>query len=481
MNKYIGIDLGTSSVKAILCDSCGNILKESSREYELISPKELYFEQNPITWYNSMLEAIKEITENEKVIKGISFSGQMHGLVVLDQNDMPIRNCILWNDSRSTKEIKYLNEEIGKDKLISYTRNIAYPGFTAPKLLWLKNNEPLNFKRIDKIMLPKDFLAYKLSGVFASDYSDASGTLFLDVKNKCYSKEMLDICGININMLPKLYESYEEVGKIKKEVAKYLGINDDVSIVIGGADNAVAGIGMGVNNECANISLGTSGTILIPLNKPFLNNEGKLHSFCSASGEFYAMGCILTASSARSWWLNNILNTNDFLADEKEARNIRQNDVFFLPYLNGERSPHNNANVRGAFIGLTTNTKRGDMSLAVMEGVGFALYDCFKCIKDINIKYLTICGGGSKSRLFVEIISNIFNLPIKIGKNQYGPALGAAMLAMVGTKEYKSIFDITQKIIKYDEVIYPNNHKYYQKKYEKFHSIYPLLSEFYNA
>lgn len=481
MNKYIGIDLGTSSIKAILCDSLGNVLCEASREYELISPKELYFEQNPKIWFSCMIETLKEITKNEKIIKAISFSGQMHGLVILDKNDEPIRNCILWNDSRSTKETKYLNEEIGKDRLISYTRNIAYPGFTAPKLLWVKNNEPDNFKKISKIMLPKDYLAYKLSGVFATDYSDASGTLFLDVKNKCYSKEMLDICSINISMFPKLYESYEVIGRIKKEITDFLGINDDVDIVIGGADNAVAAIGMGINSDCANISLGTSGTILIPMNKPFLNEEGKLHSFCSANNDFYAMGCILTAASARSWWLNNILKSNDFLLDEKEARLNMHNEVFFLPYLNGERSPYNDANIRGSFIGLSTNTKRSDMSLAVMEGVGFALYDCYKCINDIDIKYLTICGGGSKSRLFVELISNIFNLPVKIGKNQYGPALGAAILAMVGSKEYKDIASATKSIIKYDDIIYPNNDtKYYQEKYDKFHRLYPLLNKFYS-
>ena len=275
---FIGIDLGTSSVKVLLVDENGNT---SKRDYELYFPNPGWSEQNPDDWWNAVKECIKDVSKgiDKNEIKGIATAGQMHGLVILDEHDKVIRRAILWNDGRSSKETEYLNDKIGKDKLSSYTGNIAFAGFTAPKILWVKENENDNFKKIKKIMLPKDYINYKLSGVFATDYSDASGMLLLDVKNKTWSKEMIDICGININMLPKLYESYEVIGHISSDIANELGLNNDIIVVAGAGDNAAAAIGTGtVGNGVANISVGTSGTVFIASDKFIVDPKNALHS-----------------------------------------------------------------------------------------------------------------------------------------------------------------------------------------------------------
>ena len=263
---YIGVDLGTSAVKLLLMDEKGEIKKIVSKEYELYFPHPGWSEQKPEDWYSQSMEGIKElISECDKSqVAGISFGGQMHGLVVLDEDDDVIRPAILWNDGRTQKETDYLNNEIGKDKLSEYTANIAFAGFTAPKILWMRENEPDNFNKIKKIMLPKDYLAYKLSGTFCTDYSDASGMLLLDVKNKCWSKQMMEICGVSEEQLPKLFESYEVVGTLKEDIAEELGLSKEVKIIAGAGDNAAAAVGTGtVGDGMCNISLGTSGTCLL--------------------------------------------------------------------------------------------------------------------------------------------------------------------------------------------------------------------------
>ena len=269
MNNYIGIDLGTSSVKMLLVAKSGEILKSVTREYPICYPKSGWSEQSPYDWYNASIDGLKELIADidKSTVKGISFGGQMHGLVILDEQDNVIRPAILWNDGRTQKETDYLNEVIGKDKLSAYTANIAFAGFTAPKILWVKENEPENFARIAKIMLPKDYLAYKLSGVFATDYSDASGMLLLDVKNRCWSDEMCRICQVDKSKLPRLFESYEKIGTVLPSVAEELGLSSDVSVSIGAGDNAAAAVGTGtVGDGDCNISLGTSGTVFVSQN-----------------------------------------------------------------------------------------------------------------------------------------------------------------------------------------------------------------------
>ncbi len=484
MNTYIGIDLGTSGVKLLLVSADGKILAESNKEYPVIYPQPNWTEQNPEDWYNATVYGLLDLLKDcdKSFVKGISFGGQMHGLVVLDKEDNVIRPCILWNDGRTEKQTAYLNETIGKDKLSEYTGNIAFAGFTALKILWLKENEPHNFGKIAKIMLPKDYLAYRLSGAFCTDYSDASGTLLLDVKNKRWSSEMLNICGVTENQLPKLYESYETVGTLKREISQTLGLSDEVKIIAGAGDNAAAAIGTGaVESGNCNISLGTSGTIFIPQDTFSVDGKNALHSFAHANGKWHLMGCILSAASCRAWWLEKVIGTNDYAADENEAAQADTDGLYFLPYLSGERSPHNDVNARGAFIGLSSTTTRAQMSRAVMEGVAFALRDCLEVAKSNGVTptKATICGGGAKSKTWQQIIADVLNLPLNISDNKQGVAFGAAVLAMVASGEYKDVNSACSAVLNKGTTLFPNQDaaEKYNIKYGKFRKIYPAIKE----
>lgn len=485
---YIGVDLGTSAVKLILMEADGSIKNVVSKEYPLNFPQPGWSEQNPIDWWEGVLQGIKELTKDcdKSKVAGISFGGQMHGLVILDDKDQVIRPAILWNDGRTGKETNYLNEVVGKDKLSNYTANIAFAGFTAPKILWVKENEPENFKRISKIMLPKDYIAYKLSGVHCTDYSDASGMLLLDVKNKCWSKEMLEICSITEEQMPQLFESYEVVGTLKEEVAKELGISSTCKIVAGAGDNAAAAVGTGTVGEGrCNISLGTSGTIFISSKEFGVDENNALHAFAHADGYYHLMGCMLSAASCNKWWMDEIIGTKEYKKEQEKITKLGENKVYFLPYLMGERSPHNNPDARGTFIGMTMDTTRADMTQAVLEGVAFAIRDSFEVAKSlgIQIERTKICGGGAKSQLWKQIIANVLNIKVDVIESEEGPALGAAMLAAVACKEYSSVEEAANRIVKVVDTIEPSKdlvHKY-EERYQKFKQIYPTVKELFEV
>ena len=488
MNSYIAIDLGTSSVKLLLIEGNGNILAEHTESYPIYHPFPEWSEQNPEDWWSAVNSGLKVLLngQNGNSVKGISFAGQMHGLVAMDSKGRIIRPCILWNDGRTEEQTKYLNETIGQSKLSDYTGNIAFAGFTAPKILWLKENEPENFKKIAKILLPKDYLAFKLSGKCCTDYSDASGTLLLDVKNKCWSKEMCGICGISAGQLPELHESYEPIGTILPERAKEFGLDETVKIVIGAGDNAAAAIGTGtVGKGKCNISLGTSGTIFLSDEKFTVDNKNALHSFCHADGGWHLMGCILSAASCRKWWIEDVLNSKDYAQDETDAAATETDALLFLPYLSGERSPHNDVKAKGAFIGITSTTTRAQMSKAVMEGVVFALRDCLEVAKSIGLTVTkaTICGGGAKSKVWREITANILNLPVSVPQTEQGPAYGAGILAMVGCGEYNTVQAAIDKLVTLKGEIKPNTRlaQKYNQKYQLYKNLYPLLKNTFAA
>lgn len=483
---YIGVDLGTSAVKLLLMDEKGEIRKIVSKEYPLYFPHPGWSEQNPEDWFLKSVEGIKELTaECEKSkVAGISFGGQMHGLVALDGEDRVIRPAILWNDGRTGEETDYLNEVIGKDMLSEHTANIAFAGFTAPKILWMKRHEPENFAKIRKIMLPKDFLAYKLSGVFCTDVSDASGMLLLDVKNRCWSKEMLDICGISEKQLPKLYESFQTVGTLRPEIAEELGLSGQVRVIAGAGDNAAAAVGTGtVGDGMCNISLGTSGTVFISSKSFGVDENNALHSFAHADGNYHLMGCMLSAASCNKWWNEDILKTKDFAAEQAQITRLGENNVFYLPYLMGERSPHNNPDARAMFIGMSMDTTREDMTQAVLEGVAFALRDSLEVAKSLGIRIerTKICGGGAKSPLWKKMIANIMNLKVDVIESEEGPALGGAMLAAVGCGEYPDVETIAEKLVKVVDTVEPEDELVakYEEKYQKFKKIYPAVKELY--
>lgn len=483
---YIGIDLGTSAVKLLMMDESGKIHKIVSKEYPLYFPHPGWSEQNPEDWYDKTMEGLAELLEgcDKSQVAGISFGGQMHGLVILDEADQVIRPAILWNDGRTGEETDYLNQTIGKEKLSAYTANIAFAGFTAPKILWVEKHEPDNFARIAKIMLPKDFLAYRLSGAFCTDLSDASGMLLLDVKNRCWSEEMIQICHIRREQLPALYESYEKVGCVKPGIAAQLGISPDVVVAAGAGDNAAAAVGTGtVGNNMCNVSLGTSGTIFISSSKFGVDRFNALHSFDHADGSFHLMGCMLSAASCNKWWMDDILQTRDYNAEQAEISKLGENNIYFLPYLMGERSPHNNPNARAVFFGMSMDSTRSEMTQAVLEGVTFGLRDCLEVAKSLGIelKKTRIVGGGAKSPLWRKIVANILGLAVEVPACEEGPSMGAAMLAMVACGTYSSVEEAADRIVKVVDTIEPDPElvEKYNKKYDIFHKIYPVVAPLY--
>ena len=479
---YIGVDLGTSAVKLLLMDEKGGIEKVVSKEYPLEFPHPGWSQQKPEDWWKQTMEGLKELTEyaDKSRIAGISFGGQMHGLVVLDKDDNVLRPAILWNDGRTAKETDYLNNVVGKDKLSKYTANIAFAGFTAPKILWMRENEPELFEKIDKIMLPKDYIAYKLSGVHCTDVSDASGMLLFDVKNKRWSKEMMEICSVREDQLAKIFESYEVVGTIKSDVAKELGFPETVKIIAGAGDNAAAAIGTGtVGNGRCNISLGTSGTIFISSRDFCVDENNALHAFAHADGHYHLMGCMLSAASCNKWWMEDILNTTEYSQEQKLIEKLGDNNVFFLPYLMGERSPHNNPDARAMFIGMSMDTTRADMTQAVLEGVAFGIRDSFEIAKSlgIDIKKTKICGGGAKSPLWKKIIANVLGIEVDVIESEEGPGYGGAILAAVGCGELGTIKEASKKLVNVIDTIEPQKDLVakYEEKYQKFKNIYPTV------
>lgn len=484
MKYYIGVDLGTSAVKLLLMDQEGQVVNIVSREYPLSFPHPGWSEQNPEDWWEQSKEGIKELISkiDPTEVEGISFGGQMHGLVILDENDRVIRPAILWNDGRTTKETDYLNQVIGKEKLSEYTANIAFAGFTAPKILWVKENEPESFAKIRKIMLPKDYLAYCLTDVHCCDYSDASGMLLLDVKNKCWSEQMLEICGVSREQMPTLFESYEKVGTLKPEVAKELGLPENCLVAAGAGDNAAAAVGTGtVGDGQCNVSLGTSGTIFISSENFGVDPHNALHAFAHADGHYHLMGCMLSAASCNKWWMDTIIGTKDYGKEQEAIENLGENHVFFLPYLMGERSPHNDPQARGTFIGMSMDTSRADMTQAVLEGVAFAIRDSFEVAKSlgIHIERTKICGGGAKSPLWRKIIANVLNIKVERIASEEGPALGGAMLAAVADGTFASVEEAAAKIVKVVETVEPDPEiaAKYETQYQKFVQIYPTVKE----
>ena len=344
----------------------------------------------------------------------------------------------------------------------------------------MKENEPENFARIRKIMLPKDYLAYKLSGVHSTDTSDASGMLLLDVKNRKWSKEMMDICGITEEMLPKVYESYEVTGTLLPEVAKVLGFPETVKIIAGAGDNAAAAVGTGtVGDGACNISLGTSGTIFISSKGFTVDSKNALHAFCHADGTWHLMGCMLSAASCNKWWMEDILGTDDFAGAQKGIGELGKNHVYFLPYLMGERSPLNDTFARSCFIGMTMDSTRTDMVQAVLEGVTFAIRDCYEVAKSqgITVEATKLCGGGAKSKLWRQMVADIMNLPVLIPAVEEGPSMGGAMLAAVGCGEYASVQEAVDAIVKTADTVMPDPEAVarYEERYQTFRKLYPAL------
>lgn len=482
MNTYIGIDIGTSSAKFMLVSEDGSIINTVRKTYPISYPQSGWSEQDPNDWLNKTIVGIKKLLKNQKVntLSTIGFAGQMHGLVILDKEDNVIRPAILWNDGRTQKESDNLN--LKKTILVDNVSNISFAGFTASKLIWLKENEPQNFKKINKIMLPKDYVIYKLTGAHSTDISDASGTLLYDVSNQKWNDYMLNECSINKNLLPTIYSANDIVGNVKDKYLKELGLNHNVKVIAGAADNAAAAIGNGVVNkgEC-NLSLGTSGTLFLVIDKHIKKIHEAVHNFGYLKDKYHLLSCILSAASCNQWWIENILETNNY---QKELSGLEEklgnNNIYYLPYLMGERSPHNDSDAKSLFIGMTPNTTKKDMTLAILEGVAFALRDSLESIKETGfiINKTRISGGGAKVKVWQTILASVLNLELEILEFDDGAAYGAAILAISGNTNEK-IETILKKVIKIKETIYPNQSLVlkYENKYQKYKLLYPALKD----
>ncbi len=484
MDLYIGVDLGTSAMKLLLMDRTGTIHNIVTKAYPLEFPHPGWSQQDPEDWRKALMEGIPQLLAgfDGGAVAGIGVGGQMHGLVVLDGGDRVIRPAILWNDGRTARQVDYLNQEIGQDKLSGLTANIAFAGFTAPKILWMRENEPENFAKIAKIMLPKDYINYILTGVHSCDYSDASGMLLLDVAHKCWSREMLEICGISESQMPKLFESYECIGTVAPEIAKALGLPETVKVCAGAGDNAAAAVGTGVVGEGGcNISLGTSGTVFISSRDFGVDPNNALHAFAHADGGWHLMGCMLSAASCNKWLMDDILKTSDYGGEQASVAGdkLGQNHVFFLPYLMGERSPINDTNARGTFIGMTMDTTRGDLVQAVLEGVAFAIRDSVEVARSLGIEIwrAKLCGGGARSPLWRRIFANVLNCELEIPVSEQGPGMGGAMLAMVACGAYPDVQTCCDALVSVATRVGPEAELVasYEDRYQQFRKIYPAV------
>ncbi len=492
MAYYIGIDLGTSAVKLLLVDGAGRVCNTVSREYPLRFPHPGWSEQDPADWWSAVCAGIPQLLAgfDAAQVRGIGAGGQMHGLVALDENDRVLRPAILWNDGRTQTQADWLNETVGRAQLSRYTANIAFAGFTAPKLLWMRENEPALFARIAKICLPKDYLVYRLTGVHATDYSDASGTLLLDVEHKRWSPEMCALCGVREAQLPALYESWQPVGTLQPEAAAALGLPAGVVVCAGAGDNAAAAVGTGTVGEGrCNISLGTSGTVFISSEKFGVDPSNGLHAFAHADGGWHLMGCMLSAASCNKWWMDEILKVGeaDYPAEQAPItpEKLGENHVYFLPYLMGERSPINDTSARGTFIGLSMDSTRADLTQAVLEGVAFAIRDSVEVARSIGVEIprSNLCGGGSKSPLWRTILANVLGIPLDLLVTEQGPGYGGALLAMVACGQYPSVQAAANALVTVRETVQPDPAltAKYEEKYQKFRQIYPACRQLFAA
>lgn len=478
---YIGIDLGTSAVKLLLMEETGAVLRTLQREYPVSFPHSGWSEQNPQDWWEQTCAGVQVLLNgfDPRQVRGVSFGGQMHGLVALDAQDNVIRPAILWNDGRAAQETDFLNQEVGKERLAQLTGNIAFAGFTAPKLIWMRKHEPERFARIRRIMLPKDYLAYRMTGVHSTDYSDAAGTLLLDTARKRWSPEMLELCGLRPEQVPQLYESWEVVGTLLPEAAAALGLPTSVKVCAGAGDNAAAAVGTGTlaDGSC-NLSLGTSGTLFLACDSFLLPQNHALHAFAHATGRFHLMGCMLSAAACNQWWMGSVLGTEDYMGEQAGFAPLGENTILFAPYLMGERTPHNDPAVRGAFVGLSLDTSRAQMTQAILEGVAYGFRDSLEIARSLGLKVArsTLCGGGAKSPVWREILANVLRLPIDRVETE-GPSMGAAMLAAVGCGDASSLENLSQKTVHVADTVLPRPEiaDRYDEGYRRFRALYPAL------
>ena len=501
MKYVIGIDLGTSGTKTVLFDQLGNTITSYTVEYPMYQPQNGWAEQDPADWWNATVTTVKAVvTESgipNKDIVGIGISGQMHGLVMLDEGNQVIRNSIIWCDQRTAEECVDIERLVGREKLIQITANPALTGFTASKIMWVKKHEPENYAKCRHILLPKDYVRFMLTGEYATEVSDASGMQLLDVGKRCWSDEVLDKLGIDKSYLGKVYESPEITGYVTDEIAALTGLAKDTPVVGGAGDNAAAAVGTGtVAPGAAFTTIGTSGVVYAHTKEMAIDPKGRVHTFCCAvPGEWHVMGVTQGAGLSLKWFRDNFCQ--DIIAEAKEKgidpyditnvmaqqSGISARRLLFLPYLMGERTPHLDPNARGAFVGLSAIHERGDMIRAIMEGVTYSLKDCLAVLEEMGVSpdNMLACGGGARSDLWRQMMADVYGMNVSTVDSKEGPALGVAILAMVGAGLYESVEEACQKVIRVNNTTVSNEEhaEKYAKVYEIYKGLYQKLKEDY--
>lgn len=485
MSHVIGIDLGTSAVKLLLVSEKGEVEVEVSKPYPLIQEKSGYSEQDPAQWViqttEGLAEVMKQFNGTAEQIDGISFSGQMHGLVLLDESSQVLRPAILWNDTRTTTECRDIEQLVGAEKLLDITRNPTLEGFTLPKLLWVKKNEPEIYRKAAKFLLPKDYLRFALTGQLHSEFSDAGGTLLLDIKHNCWSKEICEKVGVDINICPPLVESHALVGQLTKDIALQTGLSVETKVFAGGADNACGAIGAGILSEKDTlVSIGTSGVVLAFEDTKDVEVDGKVHFFHHAKpNAFYKMGVTLSAGYSLSWFKQTFAPDVPFdqMVNEAGARKPGANGLLFTPYLTGERTPYPDAAIRASFIGVSSTHTRADFVRAVLEGITFSLRDSIDLFREqaTQVHRIISIGGGAKSKVWLQMQADIFNVPVVKQANDQGPGMGAAMLAAFGAGWFTSLDECAAQFIKEETVYEPNQTQV--KRYEELYQLYRQVYE----
>jgi len=495
MAYLVGIDVGTSGTKTVLFDTRGKTVASKMMEYPLHAPKPGWSEQDPEDWWNAACKTLRAVTAKVKTseIKGVSFSGQMHGSVFLDKNNTVIRECILWNDSRTHKECDEIYERLGAKNLHRWTANPALTGFTAPKVLWLRNHEKANYRRLKTLVLPKDYVRYRLTGEIAMDVADAAGTLLFDVQKRKWSKQVLEGLDIDPSIMPPLLESQDVAGHITAEAAKKTGLKEGTPVIAGGADNPCGAIGTGVVTEGRVLcSLGTSGVLFAPTEKMRRDPNLALHSFChSVPGLWYLMGVVLSAGMSLRWYRDRLggeemalakkrkTDVYNLLMEEAQNAGLGSEGLIFLPYLMGERSPHGDPHAKGVFFGLTFRHGKSHIIRSILEGVTFGLLDSLEVCRKlgVDIGEIRATGGGARSSLWLQIIADAVGEEVVTVSSEEGPALGAAILAGGGSGVYGAVKEAADKVVKITGSYKPDKkrNRMYREQYEIFRSLYPLL------
>ena len=504
MNEYVlGVDLGTSGTKTVLFDKQGQAIASASREYPLDQPRNGWAEQDPECWWQAARETIRQVIGESGVapaqIRGLGISGQMHGLVLLDENGQVLRKAILWCDGRTQQECDEITRIVGRERLIRITANPALTGFTAGKILWVRRHEPEIWKQVRHILLPKDYVRFRLTGEYGSEMSDASGTNLLDVPRRCWSGAMLDALDLDATLLPPLMESSDAAGTVTSRAAEETGLQPGTVVAAGAGDNAAAAVGTGVVTAGkAFATIGTSGVVFAHADQVQIDPKGRVHTFCAAvPGAYTVMSCTLAAGLSLKWFRDQFCQAEcqtaaqmgedpyTLMSQEAAQSPIGANRLVYLPYLMGERSPLLDADARGAFIGLSGIHARRDLLRAVMEGVTYSMRQNLEVLRGMGIApaEMRACGGGARSPFWRQMMADVFALPVRTVKNTEGPALGAAILGGVAAGMYADIPSACAALIRENASQLPDvqRHVDYEKYYDLYVSLYPALKDAYRA